>query len=514
MKPELLNSLKTYKKADIWRDLLAGLMVAFVALPLSIALGKESISKDVSPYGIQMGLVTAIIAGFFISALGGSRLQIGGPTAAFVVIIFNYALSPDIGILGLAIAGCMAGLLLIVLGLCRVGSLMKFFPYPIIVGFTTGIGVTLLIGQIKDFCGLKVKLSGEVIERLATYATGITTFHYPTFIVGVVGLISVLLIPKLNKKIPAALIALIVCTALCSILNAFCNTNIATIGSEYGDIKAGFYLPDFSKIAAVDFGKLIIPTFVIAFLCAIESLLSASVAAGMTKTNLDSNQELIGQGVANIFSSLLGGLPATGAIARTVTNIENGGKSPLAGMFHAIFILIMYFALMGVVQFIPLAAFAAILIRVAINMSRFGLFFKLVKFGWRDVIILLISFALTVVFDLTYGVVCGIAIAILINIPNMRVKLVVSDVRQDGALDVSGTLYFLNVNRLIDRLEKALVEHDKITVDMAKVTHIDQSALEKLLRLIRNANAVEKSIEPINCNERIGSRLDKYLSVL
>ena len=354
MKPELFNSLKNYKKKYILNDLLAGLMVAIIALPLSIALGIQSVPGEVSQNGIQFGIITAIVAGFFISFLGGSRFQIGGPTAAFVVILYGYLLDPNIGILGLAISGIMAGGILILLGLLRVGNVMKLFPYPITIGFTTGIGVTLLIGQIKDLCGLKPEAATEAIHKVINYGKAISTFNGWTFLVGVIGLLCVILLPKISKKIPSALVAIIVCTLATLLLNKVAGADIATIGSTYGEIKAGFFPIDFSLVGNLQFSSLITPAIVIAFLCAIESLLSATVAGGMTGTTFNPNQELVGQGVANICSSLLGGLPATGAIARTAAGIENGAKSPLTGMFHAVFVLIMYFDLMGVLGFIPL----------------------------------------------------------------------------------------------------------------------------------------------------------------
>ena len=513
MKPELLNCLKNYKKTDVLRDLLAGLMVAIIAMPLSIALGIQSVPGEVSSHGIQMGLVTAIIAGFFISALGGSRFQIGGPTAAFVVILFGYLQNPDIGLLGLAIAGVAAGVILIIMGLCRVGSVMKFFPYPIIIGFTTGIGITLMVGQIKDLCGFNS--SGvDVIEKLVSYVQNIGTFNLLTFVVGVVGLLCVILLPKLNKKIPSAFVALIICTGLSFILNEFYGANIETIGSKYGDIKAGFFLPDFSHISDVKFGALIVPSLVIAFLCSIESLLSASVASGLTNTPYNPNQELLGQGVANICSSLLGGLPATGAIARTVAGIENGAKSPLTGVFHALFVLIMYFALMGVLKFVPLAVFSAILISVAINMSRFPLFFKLCKFGKRDVAILVVSCVLTVVFDLTYGVIGGIVLALLVNIQNMKVKLSVERSKNSSTLTVKGSLYFININKFIDALNKEFESSDNVTVNMYRVKRIDASSLEKIVKLNRAIKAQGKSLELVAYNDKIRARLDKYFKVL
>ena len=513
MKPELLNCLKNYKKTDVLHDLLAGLMVAIIAMPLSIALGIQSVPEAVSPHGIQMGLVTAIIAGFFISALGGSRFQIGGPTAAFVVILFGYLANPEIGLLGLAIAGVMAGVLLIILGLCRVGSVMKFFPYPIIIGFTTGIGITLMVGQIKDLCGFN-STGTDVIEKLVSYAQNIGSFNPLTFVVGVVGLLCVILLPKLNKKIPAAFVALVVCTGLSALLNGLFDAGIATIGSRYGDIKAGFFLPDFSSIGEVKFGALIVPSLVIAFLCAIESLLSASVASGLTNTPYNPNQELLGQGVANICSSLLGGLPATGAIARTVAGIENGAKSPLTGVFHAIFVLIMYFALMSVLKFVPLAVFSAILISVAINMSRFPLFAKLCKFGKRDTAVLIVSCVLTVVFDLTYGVIGGIVLALLINIQNMRIKLsVVKSEDNSSTLVAKGTLYFININKFIDILNKEFESNNELTVDLSGVERIDASSLEKIAKLDRAVKAQGKTLTLVGYNDKIRTRMDKFYKV-
>ena len=510
MKPELINSLKTYKKRDVLKDLQAGLMVAIIAMPLSIALGIQSVPGEVSSHGIQMGLVTAIIAGFFISALGGSKFQIGGPTAAFVVILFGYLANPDIGLLGLAIAGAAAGVILIIMGLCRVGSVMKFFPYPIIIGFTTGIGITLMVGQIKDLCGFE-STGTDVIEKLVSYVKNITTFNWLTFVVGVVGLLCVILLPKLSKKIPSAFVALVVCTALSALLNKFCDANIATIGSKYGEIKAGFFLPDFSQISNVKISALIVPSIVIAFLCAIESLLSASVAGGLTNTPYNPNQELLGQGVANICSSLLGGLPATGAIARTVAGIENGARSPLTGVFHSIFVLIMYFALMSVLKFVPLAVFSAILISVAINMSRFPLFFKLCKFGKRDVAILIVSCVLTVVLDLTYGVIGGIVLALLVNVQNLRLKLKVEKTEDDTPkLVVNGTLYFININKFVDILNKEFESNNEVTVDMSGVKRIDSTSLEKIVKLNRAIKAQGKSLELVGYNDRIRARLDKY----
>ena len=513
MKPQLFDSLKGYKKSDLLHDLMAGLMVAIIALPLSIALGLQSVPADVSSRGIQFGVITAIVAGFFISALGGSKHQIGGPTAAFVVILFGYLANPEIGVLGLALAGIMAGVLLILMGIFRAGNVMKFFPYPITIGFTTGIGITLLIGQIKDLCGLNAG-GVDAIEKVVSYIKNIASFDLATFGVGAIGLLCVIFLPKISKKIPSAFVALIVCTGAALLLNNVAGTNVATIGSKYGEIEAGFFPIDFGGIANVKFSALIVPAIVIAFLCAIESLLSATVASGMTGAPFNANQELIGQGAANICSSLLGGLPATGAIARTAAAIENGAKSPLAGMFHALFVLIMYFALMNVVKYIPLAVFSAILISVAINMSRFPLFIKLTRFGVRDTIILSVTCILTVVFDLTYGVLGGVAVTFIANAKNFKTGLKISKDEQSNLIKVDGTLFFVNANKLTDCINKELETADEITIDMSGIERIDETALEKLLTTNRKANTQGKTVNLINYNENVAKRLEKFGNVL
>jgi SulP family sulfate permease len=513
MKPQLFDSLKGYKKSDLLHDLMAGLMVAIIALPLSIALGLQSVPAEVSSRGIQFGVITAIVAGFFISALGGSKHQIGGPTAAFVVILFGYLANPEIGVLGLALAGIMAGVLLILMGVFRAGSVMKFFPYPITIGFTTGIGITLLIGQIKDLFGLNAG-GVDAIEKVVSYVKNIASFDLATFGVGAIGLLCVILLPKISKKIPSAFVALIVCTGAALLFNNVLGANVATIGSKYGEIEAGFFPIDFGGIADVKFSALIVPAVVIAFLCAIESLLSATVASGMTGAPFNANQELIGQGAANICSSLLGGLPATGAIARTAAAIENGAKSPFTGMFHALFVLIMYFALMNVVKYIPLAVFSAILISVAINMSRFPLFIKLAKFGVRDTIILFVTCILTVVFDLTYGVLGGVAVTFIANAKNFKTGLKIDKDQQSNTIKADGTLFFVNANKLVDCINNELQTADEITIDMSGIERIDETALEKLVATTRKAKAQGKTVSYINYNENVAKRVEKFGNVL
>ncbi len=512
MKPQLFKSLKSYGKKDILGDLIAGLMVAIIALPLSMALGIQSVPEGVSSNGIQMGIITAIVAGFFISFLGGSIYQIGGPTAAFVAILYGYLADPEIGIAGVVVAGVFAGVILIVMGVLKLGRVMKFFPYPITIGFTTGIGITLIIGQIKDLCGFGGASGAEAVEKVVSYVQNIGTFHWPTFVIGIIGFAIVFLLPKINKKIPAAFVAIIACTLLTLLFNSVWKLEVATIGSRYGQIKAEFYPFDFSLLGSIKVAKLIMPAIIIAFLCAIESLLSATVAGGMTGTTFDANQELIGQGVANIFSLSLGGLPATGAIARTVAGIENGAKSPLTGMLHAVYMLAMYFLLMNVVQYIPMAVFASILMGVAINMSRFKLFFKLTKFGVRDVIVLVLTCVLTVVFDLTYGVLGGIVVALILNVKSFRAGLKIS--MENNVILATGALFFVNVNKLVAEAEALLNDCADITLDFTGVSSVDQTALEKLIRLDAKAKSTGKLVTIVNANPKTQARINKFFGVI
>lgn len=495
MKPELLRSLKDYRREYLVSDLMAGLMVAIIALPLSIALGLQS------GVTLQTGIVTAIVAGFFISLLGGSRYQIGGPTAAFVVIILGYLTDPSIGAAGLALATIAAGALLIALGFLKAGALVRYIPYPIVIGFTTGIGITLLTGQIKDLLGLTLPAGtgSEFVAKLAAYAQNIGTLNPWTLLVGAVTLALIYLLPRIHAKIPASFCAIIAATLLSMAIDALTGgqSGIATIQSTYGDVKAEFHLLSLSGLESVSIGKLIVPACVIAFLCAIESLLSATVADGMTGTAHDSNQELVGQGVANIASALMGGLPATGAIARTAAGINNGAKSPLTGVFHAIFLLVMYVVLMPVVKYIPLTGLAAILITVSIRMANFPVFLRLIPFGVRDGIVLLVTCLLTVFLDLTYGVIGGFVLCALINVHNIvRPARVTGEVCEDATLTakVEGAVYFISVNRLTEYVRKQAESYDTIALDLAGVRRIDVTSAERLSKLAHGLRRQGKTL--------------------
>ncbi len=512
MRPELFKSLKGYKKTDLINDLMAGLMVAIIALPLSIALGLQS------GVTLQVGIMTAIVAGFFISLLGGSRYQIGGPTAAFVVIILGYLQNPQIGITGLALATIAAGAILIVLGFLKAGSLIRYIPYPIVIGFTTGIGITLMTGQVKDLLGLTLPADtgSEFLHKVIAYAENIGTTNFYTLIIGAVTIGLIYALPKVSKKIPASFAAILVATLLTLVFDLITHgsSGIATIESTYGNVKAEFKLIDLSGIDSIHIPSLILPAIVIAFLCAIESLLSATVADGMTGSTHSSNQELIGQGAANIFSALLGGLPATGAIARTAAGINNGAKSPLTGIFHALFLLVMYVVLMPVVKFIPLTGLAAILITVSIKMANFPVFLRLASFGIRDGIVLIVTCLLTVFFDLTYGVIGGFALCVLINIQNIvrPAKIVKEEADEKTVtMHVEGRVYFISVCRLISVIEKRAAEYNHIVLDLAAVSRIDVTSAERLSKLDSQLNRAGKNLALVNAGSAIHTRYHRFI---
>lgn len=521
---KLLSRFNGYKAKYLVNDILSGLLVAIIALPLSIALGIQSIPEGVAN-GIQMGIITAIVAGFFVSLLGGSKFQIGGPTAAFVVIIFGYVSNPSIGLIGLQFATLLAGLLLILLGFLKCGNLVKYIPYPIIIGFTTGIGITLLTGQIKDFCGFSLAesvnflginfTSENFLGKIIGYIFAIKTFNVAPFLLGLGTLISIIVISKLNKKLPSAFISIVLFTII-NVLIGGEKYGIETIGSKYSNLQASFSILDFSQITNVNFGAIIVPAIVIAFLGAIESLLSVTVADGMAKTTSDYNQELKGQGIANIFSTLLGGLPATGAIARTSANINSGAKSSLSGIFHAIFMLIMFFLLINVVKLIPLCTLSAVLINVSIAICNTKLFSKLSRFGKRDGTILIVTMLLTVFFDLTYGVIGGFILTLILNIKNLKTKFyyTTENIENKVIIKVKGPLYFLTINKVINEITNQLKDNSDIVLDLQDALSIDCTSIEKLAKIDSSINVIGKNLTLINYTEKIGERLQKYYTYL
>ena len=408
IKPKFFSVMKNYTREQFIKDIIAGLIVAIIALPLSIAL---AIASGVNP---EQGLYTAIIAGFFISFLGGSRVQIGGPTAAFVVII--YGIIAEHGIPGLIIATLLAGVMLILMGLFHFGDLIKFIPKTITIGFTLGIAIGIVVGQIKDFLGLNMgAVPAEFLTKLVAYSHNLGSISYITLAIGILALLIQIFWPKVSKKIPGSLVAIIVTTLLVAIFKL----PVKTIGDLY-TIKAG--LPSFS-MPVLSFSlvrEMILPAFTIAMLAAIESLLSAVVSDGMIGSKHKSNAELVGQGVGNILSALFGGIPATGAIVRTAANVKNGGRTPVAGMVHALTLLLILLFLMPYASYIPMSCLAAILIIVGYNMSGWRTFVRIIKTAPKsDIAVLIITFLLTLFFDLVIAIEFGMVLAAFLFLKRM-----------------------------------------------------------------------------------------------
>ena len=377
--PKIIDALKGYKKQQLIKDIISGIIVAIIALPLSIAL---AIASGVGP---EQGLYTAIIAGFFISLFGGSRVQIGGPTAAFVVII--YGIVTDYGTDGLIVATIIAGIFLIIMGILHFGSLIKYIPYTITTGFTCGIAVTLFVGQLKDFFGLSIeKVPSEFLDKVGAYIKHFNTLNVTALIIGLIAIAIMLVWPKITNKIPGSLVAIIVTT----IIVYFAELPVNTIGSVYGELSSSF--PKF-HVPSISFKlvqQMISPAFTIAILAGIESLLSAVVSDGMIGDTHKSNAELVGQGLGNIFSGLFGGIPATGAIARTAANVKNGGRTPIAGIVHCITLTIILLMLMPLAALIPMTTLAAVLLVVAAGMADWKSFFGLCKSAPKSDIIVLV----------------------------------------------------------------------------------------------------------------------------
>lgn len=408
LKPKLFTTLRNYSKQQFISDATAGVIVGIVALPLAIAFG---IASGVTP---EKGIITAIIAGFVISFFGGSRVQIGGPTGAFIIVV--YGIVQQYGTTGLAIATIMAGIILVIMGLVKFGSLIKFIPYPVVVGFTSGIALLIFSTQIKDFFGLQLKdIPAEFHEKWLAYFQYFSTFNYNVVIIALLALLIMILWPRITHKIPGSLIAIIATTVIVIVFEL----PVDTIGSRFGEISSNLPSPNFYKIDLGVIRNLIGPATVIAILAAIESLLSAVVADGMIGGKHRSNMELVAQGLANIITPVFGGIPATGAIARTATNIKNGGRTPVAGIFHSITLLLIMLFFGSYARLIPMATLAAILVVVAYNMSEWRAFKSLLKSPKSDVVVLVTTFLLTVIFDLTIAIEIGMVLSVLLFMKRM-----------------------------------------------------------------------------------------------
>ena len=500
LQPKLFTTLKTYDRAQFVADLTAGVIVGIVALPLAIAF---AIASGVTP---ERGLYTAIIAGFIISALGGSRVQIGGPTGAFVVIV--YGIVQKYGVDGLTVATLMAGVLLLALGLLRLGGAIKFIPYPVTVGFTSGIALVILSGQVKDLFGLRMgTVPAEFVEKWRAYAAYVTTVNPWAVAVAGAALVIVLLWPRVNRRVPGPFVALIVTTAAVQLLGL----PVETIGSRFGAISASFPAPTLPSVTWTMARELVGPAFTIAVLGAIESLLSAVVADGMTGGRHRSNTELVAQGVANLVTPLFGGIPATGAIARTATNVKNGARTPVAGIVHALTLLLITLFFGRWAALIPMATLAAILVVVAYHMSEWRTFRSELRSPKSDAAVLVVTFALTVLVDLTVAIAVGMVLAAFLFMRRMaevtNVSVVTrefSDRDVDAATDpnaighrhvpagvqvfeINGPFFFGAAEAFKDTVARVSGKPKVLIVRMRDVPAMDSTGLHALADVVRRS---------------------------
>ena len=525
-RPKLFTMLKSYTKADLTTDLMAGIIVGIVALPLAIAFG---IASGVSP---EKGIITAIVAGFIISLLGGSKVQIGGPTGAFIVII--YGIIQQYGIEGLMVATMMAGVLLILLGVFKLGTVIKFIPYPIIIGFTSGIAVTIFTTQIADIFGLDFqgeKVPGDFIGKWLVYARHFDSVNWWNFLVSIISIFIIAITPKFSKKIPGSLVAIVLVTVGVYLLKMYGGiTCIDTIGDRFS-IKA--QLPE-AAVPALDWEaiKNLFPVAItIAVLGAIESLLSAAVADGVIGDRHDSNTELVAQGIANVVSPIFGGIPATGAIARTMTNINNGGRSPIAGIVHAIVLLLILLFLMPLAKYIPMACLAGVLVIVSYNMSGWRVFKGLLKNPKADVVVLLITFFLTVIFDLTVAIEVGLVIACVLFMKRVMETTEISVIKNEidpnnesdlevheehlmvpkgvEVYEINGP-YFFGIATKFEEIMSELGDRPKVRiVRMRKVPFIDSTGIHNLTNLCEMSKKENIQIVLSGVNEKVHQILEK-----
>ena len=523
-KPALLTELGRYNIHRFKADLIAGIVVGIVALPLAIAFG---IASGVSP---TVGLLTAIIGGFLVSALGGSTVQIGGPTGAFIVIVYN--IIQTFGLMVLAVATLMAGIILVAMGVFRLGTIIKFIPYPIVVGFTAGIALTIFSTQINDFLGLGLKdVPSEFIPKWQLYLSSLDQIDWTTAIVGLVSLAIVIGAPRISKKLPGALISIVLVTAGCFLVSMFVpGFSIETIGERFGNMSTDIPEPKGFDLNMATINMLLPSAFTIAMLGAIESLLSATVADGVTGSRTNSNTELIGQGVANIVVPFFGGIPVTGAIARTMTNISNGGRTPVAGIIHAVVLLLSFLFLMPLINLIPMACLAAVLVVVAYNMSGWRTVAHIFKAPGSDISVLLVTMFLTVIFDLTIAIEMGLLLAMVLFLKrvtgNTQIKVYGEqlDVAEgtdlpsgevlnvaDGVsvYEIDGPFFFGVATKFDEMMRNTLHAKPKVRIiRMRKVSFIDATGLHNLELLISSSKSEGIDVVLSGVNESVRNSLD------
>ncbi len=529
--PKLFELFKkgNYNKQTFTADLIAGIIVGIIALPLAIAFG---IASGVSP---QQGLITAVVAGFLVSFFGGSHFLIGGPTGAFIVIV--YGIVAQYGISGLIVATVLAGIILVLMGIFKLGSIIKFIPYPIVVGFTSGIAVVIFSTQVKDFLGLTIEnLPSEFIPQWSAYFSHLGTFKLHEFLLSLGCLLVIIFWPKVTKKVPGSLIAIILGTAVSILLTKFGVVEFATIGSKFPELANGIEVPKpvVPHITWDTVQNMFQPAFTIALLCAIESLLAAMVADGVTGKKHNSNTELIGQGIANIITPFFGGIPATGALARTMANINNGGKSPVAGLVHAVVLLLIFLFLMPYAVYIPLGCLAAILVMVAYNMSEWRTFKYLLKGNRTDVAVLLITFFLTVIIDLTVAIEVGLVLAIILFVKRISetssIKVLEGDtvpgtendekamLADTEHLDVAPTVeiyeidgpFFFGLASKLDEIDHLRNADIKVRIiRMRKVPFMDSTGLNNLRSLWKRSSKEGVQIILSGVNDNVLAYLNK-----
>ena len=487
--PALPEAMRGYSMPVFLKDLQAGVIVGIVALPLAIAFG---IASGLSP---QTGIITAIIAGFLISALGGSTVQIGGPTGAFVVIVSGIV--QQYGVSGLIVATFLAGILMILLGLAKLGAVIRFIPYPLIVGFTSGIALIIALTQVRDLLGLQISsLPAGLPGKLHAYLLHISTVNWYSVSIALFTILLLIFWPRITHRIPGSLIALLVTTILVQVLQL----PVETIADRFGQINAVFPVPHLSLPDSATISSLIQPAIAIALLGAIESLLSAVVADGMTGKRHHSNTELMAQGAANICSSLFGGMPATGAIARTATNIKNGAQTPVAGIIHAITLLLILLFLGKWAALIPMATLAGILIIVAYNMSEWQHFRSILKGSSGDVIVLLSTFFLTVLADLTIAIETGMILALIFFVRNLVKQTDITSVSNGKhaaqnhlpadveIFEIEGPLFFGAVYKFTDAIRQIEKPPRVLILRMKQVPLIDATGIKALKDVLRDCN--------------------------
>lgn len=522
--PKLFETLRNYSKEQFYKDLMAGVIVGIVALPLAIAFG---IASGVTP---EQGLYTAIIAGFIISFLGGSRVQIGGPTGAFIIIV--YGIVQEFGVTGLAVATIIAGIMLVAMGFLRLGSVIKFIPYPVVVGFTSGIAMTIFATQIKDLTGMHIDtVPADFIHKWGVYAQNITSIEGPSFAIGIATILIISLTPRITKKIPGSLIAIILMTVVVYFLrNHFGIQGIETIGDRFS-INASLPKAAAPSVTFEMIQTLMPAAFTIAMLGAIESLLSATVADGVTGDRHHSNTELIAQGVANIITPLFGGIPATGAIARTMTNINNGGRTPVAGLIHAAVLLLILLFLGNLTQHIPMACLAGVLVIVSYNMSEWRTFKNLLNGQKSDVAVLVATFLLTVIFDLTIAIEIGLLLALVLFLRRISESTQISIFKHDiekpeyiegnteseklllpkgvEVYEIEGPFFFGVANKFEETM-KQLGDKPKVRIiRMRKVPFMDSTGVHNLESLIKLSKKDKTTILLSGVNDQVATVLDK-----